>query len=285
MEDLRVVENWKDKILGDLKEFSSKKHKPVGMHHLIQEINKLANPDKLLEISFAKFDKSFLKKTFFEKIEYENIKIVNKLPIKRISEKLKSSNEFHDKAKSVIVYAIPVPKSVFKYPLEDIYKYFENLKSEKDKIDEKILHALAKYGYWGIPEKLNGKFLFELKKNKIFKSSNLGEIAPNGFPVTSKYGPRVFVSYMITDAPLKVQLDKPVNICNEECKNTISNPSFEYMKYYKNTFGITKTVIDSAKSIIKNNRFGEYIDFCYKCKLGTEYEINLLVKDPLDYKS
>jgi epoxyqueuosine reductase QueG len=148
-----------------------------------------------------------------------------------------------------------------------------------------ILHALSKYGYWGISEELTSEFLFgKFDKNKIFESSNLGEIAPNGFPVTIKNGPRLFISYMITDAPLKVQIDRPIDVCNEECLELARKTSLNHIKYYKETFGIKKTVIDMLKSITKNNKFGEYIDFCYNCKLGSEFEINLLVKDPLDYK-
>ncbi len=284
MEDLHVVDNWKDKMLGDLKEFSTKKHKPVGMHHLIQEINKLANPSNLLEISYTAFNTAFIKKTLLEKIEETDNKLIKKLPIK-ISELLKKENFFTKEAKSIIVYYIPIPKSIFKFSVNDINNYFKSLKLEKDKTDNLLLHALSKYGYWGIPEDLNNEFLFKnFDKNEIFKASHLGDIAPNGFPITVKNGPRLLMSYMITNAPLKVQLDKPIDICDKACLKTARNASFEHIKYYKDTFGINKTILDIIKSIIKDNRFGEYIDFCYNCKLGSEYEINLLVKDPLDYK-
>jgi len=284
MEDLHIVDNWKDKMLGDLKEFSNKKHKPVGMHHLIQEINHLANPNKLLDISFTVFKKEFIKKTLLEKIEETDNKIINKLPIK-ISELLKRDNLFKKEAKSIIIYTIPIPKSVFKFSVDDINDYFKSLKKEKKKIDNMLLHSLSKYGYWGIPEDLNNEFLFgDFDKNKIFESSNLGEIAPNGFPITIKNGPRIFISYMISNAPLRVQLDRPVDICEEECIKITKSVSFEHIKYYKDTFGVKRTIFDMMKSIIRDNRFGEYIDFCYNCKLGSEFEINLLVKDPLDYK-
>ena len=226
----------------------------------------------------------FIKKTLLEKIEETDNKLIKKLPIK-ISELLKKENLFTKEAKSIIVYYIPIPKSIFKFSVNDINDYFNSLKSEKKKTDNLLLHALSKYGYWGIPEDLNNELLFKsFDKNEIFKASNLGEIAPNGFPVTVKNGPRLFMSYMITNAPLKVQLDKPIDTCNQECLKTVRDASFEHIKYYKDTFGIKKTILDIIKSIVKDNRFGEYIDFCYNCKLGSEYEINLLVKDPLDYK-
>jgi len=284
MEDLHIVDNWKDKMLGDLKEFSTKKHKPVGMHHLIQEINKLANPNNILEISYTAFKTDFIEKTLLEKIEETDNKLIRKLPVK-ISELLKKENLFTKEAKSVIAYYIPVPKSIFKFSVNDINNYFKSLESEKKRIDNLLLHALSKYGYWGIPEDLNNEFLFKnFNKNKIFKAAHLGDIAPNGFPVTVKHGPRLFFSYMISNAPLKVQMDKPIDVCNEDCMKTAREASFEHIKYYRDTFGIKKTIIDIIKSIVKDNRFGEYIDFCYNCKLGNEYEINLLVKDPLDYK-
>jgi len=284
MEDLHIVSDWKDKMLGDLKEFSEKKHKPVGMHHLIQDINKLANPNKLIEISFTGFDKSFIEKTLIEKIEEKDSKITNKLPIK-ISKLLKSKNKFNQEVKSVIVYAIPVPKSIFKYSIKDISSYFKLLKKEKKKIDNMLLHSLSKYGYWGVSEELHSEYILDkLNKNKMFEASHLGEIAPNDFPVTVKNGPRILVSYMITNAPLKTELDRPIDICDEECIKECNNSSLKHIKYYKKTFGLKRSILDTLKSIIKNNRFGEYINFCYNCKLGDEYEINLLVKDPLDYK-
>ena len=83
MEDLHIVSNWKDKMLGDLKEFSEKKHKPVGMHHLTQDISSFANPNKLIEISFTKFNHDFFEKTLLEKFEESDNKIS-----KTISEKL-----------------------------------------------------------------------------------------------------------------------------------------------------------------------------------------------------
>ncbi len=286
MEDLQIANSWKDKMLGDLKAFSDKKHKPVGMHHLIQEIQKLANPNKLIDISFTKFDKKkFINKSFFEKLDDYNLKVLNKLPI-RLSLLNKKENLFTKEVKSVIVYAIPIPKSVFRYSIKDIYKYFDLVKQEKSNIDNNILQALAKYGYWGVPEGTNHKFLFgDFDKNAIFKSSNLGEISEDGFPLTSKNGPRIFVSYIITNAPLKVELDPPLDLYdNDECKSLKHKMSLNHLYYYRETFGLAKTLKDVVTSIIKDNRFGEYINYCYNSNIGQEYEINLLVKDPLDYK-
>jgi len=284
MEDLHIVSDWKDKMLGDLKQFSEKKHKPVGMHHLINDISSFANPNNLIEISFAKFSNDFIKPSLLERLENSDNKVMKKLPIK-ISTLLKKENKFNKELKSIIIYAIPVPKSIFKYSVEDISNYFKLLKIEKSKIDNMLLHALSKYGYWGISEDLHKEYLSNsFDKNKIFEASHLGEIAPNGFPVTVKNGPRILVSYMVTNAPLKTELDRPVDICNEDCVKASRDSSLNHIKYYKDTFGLKKSVVDTMKSIVKNNKFGEYIDFCYNCELGNEFEINLLVKDPLDYK-
>ena len=289
MEDLQLVENWKDKILGDLKEFSSKKHKPVGMHHLIQEINKLANPGNLIEIGFTELKKDFIKENRIKNIKL-NDKIKNNPIFKKLADNItafqENKNNFNSNAKSIIIYAIPIPKGVFKYSLKDIYEYFNILQNERKKIDYLIINALAKYGYWGIPEENQKEYGFKnFNKNKIFLSSHLGEIAPNGFPITSKNGPRIYLSYIITDAPLKVQNDRPINLCNEECQKLALTPTLKHLKYYKNTFGYYKTLTDSLTSIIKDNKFGQYIDFCFNCQIGKEYEINLLVKNPLDYKN
>ena len=88
---------------------------------------------------------------------------------------------------------------------------------------------------------------------------------------------------MITDAPLKMTLDKPTKICDEKCEKTISN-STDYIRYYKETYGLRKTVHDSIKSIISDNNFGEFISFCHNCTIGDGLTIDLKVKDPLAYK-
>ena len=284
MEQIKVVDDWRDKMLGDLKNFSEKKYKPVGMHHLTKDLNNYIGMKDFIKLNYFPLSKDIFKTESKFKTNKISKWILNKVPSELLERLEKKDNIFSENAKSVIIYLLPIPKVIFMQDINYIKEYFKELNQEKKKIDQKLLHALAKYGYWGIPEgDLEKRFFGNLDKNAILSSSNLGEIAPNGFFITADNGPRVFASYMITDAPLKQELDKPMKICNDECLDSINNGT-EYLEYYKKTFGLRKTISDSIKSITSDNKFGEFVTFCYNCKMGKGLEINLIVKDPLAYK-
>ncbi len=270
--------NWKDKILGDIKEFSNKKYKPVGMHHLSEEINKNLSLNHQLEWSHFPLDK-----TFFISKEKEFIakklgkKWANYLPT------IKKDNRFVKEAKAVVAYLIPIPREVFSLRVHQIKEIYKEIEQQKSDIDYFIIKSLEKYGYWGVPQGTISKSFFGvLRDDLVFKSSNLGVIHPKGFLVSPKFGPRFIFSYVITNAPLKQEKEPPYTLINRDLNS--KNEALEHLKYYFKSFGVMQTFSDLFSSIVFNNRFSEFVSFCNQCDIGKENEINLIIDDPLDYQ-
>lgn len=275
MEDVLAA----DKIANDLKLFTSKKYKPVGLHHLKSDIDKFVGLNHIIDLSHIQFSKKYISN---QPKWVKNNKIAEKIAKSiNMNTALKKDNIFSQNLNSVIVYSIPIPKSIFFCDLKTINEYFKYIESQKKDIDYFIIKALEKYGYWGLSEKNAENLVGTLDINKLFTESNLGIISKEGYPITAKNGPRIVISYVLTNAPLKLEKDEPIEVKTEY--KELKNYQASYLKFYFKTYGILNGLKDTAKNLL-NSSFGDYIAFCQQCEMGKQMEINLLVTNPLDYK-
>ncbi|MBN2694027.1 hypothetical protein JXR93_05150 [bacterium] len=270
--------NWKDKMLGDLKEFSNKKYKPVGMHHLSEEINKNISLNHQLEWSHFPIDNSFFiskEREFISKKFGE--KWANQIPT------IKKDNRFKKEARAIIAYLIPIPREVFSLRIHQIKDIYKEIREQKTDIDYFIIKSLEKYGYWGVPQgSISKGFFGNLREDAIFTNSYLGVVHPKGYLISPKFGPRFIFSYVITNAPLKQENEPPYVLMNRDLN--VKNSALEHLKYYFKSFGAIQTVSDFLSSVLFDNKFSEFVSFCNQCDIGKENEINLIVDDPLDYQ-
>lgn len=278
-EDILDISNWKDKMLGDLKQFSSKKYRPVGLHHLISDIERFTKMNHLIDFSYLPFSTDFI-------LPGGKLSLMGSTLRSKLSSKFNflktTERQIPEGINAVILYAIPLPRSIFNMDLKKIKEEYQKIASRKKDIDYLITRALEKYGYTAIthPSEI-ARITGKLDTSLIFKEAHMGELLPNNFPVSIEYGPRMLLFPILTDAPLKLERDLPSEIPPEKLKKIDYT---KHIKDYRKKFGIVKTVIDTLYSIILTPKLGKLISICYSSSIDKTQEINLMVKDPLDYK-
>ncbi len=272
--DILDINHWKDQIAGDLKQFSTKKYRPVGLHHLTADIDQFTQMSHLIDLSYLPFSKSFIQdpKGFSQTIN---------LLKKRVLKQPKKAED--NQIQAVILYAIPLPKSLFTMDLKNMKQLYHKISQQKDDIDYMITRALEKYGYSAITELDEIKRLIggTLNLPLIFKEANMGTLLKNCIPISPDYGARMILFPVLTNAPLKLERDLPVEIPQEKLKEINYT---KHIKDYYHKFGLFKTIFDTLNAMVTMPELGALIPVCYGSDIDKAQEINLMVKDPLDYQ-
>jgi len=143
-------------------------------------------------------------------------------------------SDVYEKCRSVIVFGVALPKSLFEVSPRIIYSHYNGMStSVADKIAfdcSKLLEenfgctALplpcdGPYEYW-IPEKLEGKGTVSMKYAAVM--AGLGQMGKNRLLLNEKYGNRLTLGAVLCD--LELEGDKPSeSICQKTCHKCIDS--------------------------------------------------------------